>query len=442
MSNPTKQDAIRLLDIFDPEMADLLHREEKRQFETIGLIASENVVSPLASCLEGSVFTNKNTEGHPGKRYVGGCELAEAAEILAIERVKKLFGAEHANIQSGNATIANMAVLTGLLQPGDTFMGLTLDNGGHLSHGAKFHYSGRQFNALHYGVNRETERIDMDQVRQMALENKPKLIVTGASSYPRMIDYKAFREICDEVGAYFWVDCAHDCGLIAGGAIPSPMPYADVVTFSTQKTLRGPRGCGIILCKEELGHKIDIGVFPRLQGGPKADMLAARGVLFWELMQPEFKEYAAQVCKNAKALAQGCLDEGMRLVTGGTDTHMVMLDVTPVIENGYEAETLLNSIGIVTNKNMIPYDELPPSLASGLRIGSPTMTTRGAKEDEMRHIGSLLGQVLKNKDDAAFLEQVKAEVKGIATSHPMFSSEWVSPSIRDEFDAMYCHLTY
>ena len=442
MSHPTKQDAIKLLDLFDPEMADLLHREEKRQFETIGLIASENVVSPMASALEGSVFTNKNTEGYPGKRFVGGCQLADQAELLALERVKKAFGAEHANIQSGNATIANMAVLTALLNKGDTFMGLTLDNGGHLSHGAKFHYSGREFNALHYGVNKETEYIDMDQVRQMALEHKPKLIVTGASSYPRMIDYKGFREICDEVGAYFWVDCAHDCGLIAGGAIPSPIPYADVVTTSTQKTMRGPRGCGIILCKAELATKIDRAVFPRIQGGPKGDMLAARGVLFYELLQPEFKAYAKQVCLNAKALAQGCKDEGLRLITGGTDTHMVMVDVTPVIANGQEAETLLCSLGFITNKNMIPYDTLPPSLGSGLRLGSPTMTTRGAKEEEMYRIGRLLGKALNNKDNPAVLEEIKAEVYQIATSHPMFSSEWVSPSIREEFEKMYYNQTF
>ena len=442
MSNSTKQDAVKLLDVFAPEMSGLLHREEKRQFETIGLIASENVVSPLASALEGSAFTNKNTEGYPGKRFVGGCQLADQAELLAIERVKKVFGAEHANIQSGNATIANMAVLSGLLKKGDTFLGLELDNGGHLSHGAKFHYSGREFNALHYGVNKETERIDMEQVRQMALENKPKLIVTGASSYPRAIDYKAFREICDEVGAYFWVDCAHDCGLIAGGAIPSPIPYADVVTMSTQKTLRGPRGCGVILCRKELGQKIDRGVFPRLQGGPKGDMLAARGILFQELLQPEFKEYAKQVCLNAKALANGCKDEGMRLITGGTDTHMVMLDVTPVIANGQEAETLLCSLGIITNKNMIPYDTLPPSLGSGLRIGSPTMTTRGAKEEEMYKIGRMLGRALKNKDNPAVLDEIRQEVYKIATSHPMFSSEWVSPVIREEFEKMFCHQTY
>ena len=454
MTTHTKQDAVRLLDVFDPEMAGLLHREERRQFETIGLIASENVVSPMAACLEGSVFTNKNTEGYTGKRFVGGCELADQAEQLAVKRVKQAFGVDHANIQCGNATIANIAVLRALLKPGDTFLGLALDNGGHLSHGAKFHYSGATYHALHYGVSRETERIDMDQVRQMAREHHPKLICVGSSSYPRLIDYKAFREICDEVGAYFWVDCAHDCGLIAGGAIPSPVPYAHVLTFSTQKTLRGPRGCGVILvCRDmeipdgvtkdgapkftKLSTKIDRSVFPRLQGGPKGDMLAARGVLFYELLQPEFKEYARQVCRNAKALARGCAGEGMRLITGGTDTHMVMIDVTPLGVNGQEAETLLNRVGMVTNKNMIPFDPLPPSCGSGLRIGSPTMTTRGAKEEEMEHIGHLLGRALKGREDPAALERIAAEVKGLATSHPMFSGEWVSPCIREQFEAMY-----
>ncbi len=454
MTTHTKQDAVRLLDVFDPEMAGLLHREERRQFETIGLIASENVVSPMAACLEGSVFTNKNTEGYAGKRFVGGCELADQAEQLAVKRVKQAFGVDHANIQCGNATIANIAVLRALLKPGDTFLGLALDNGGHLSHGAKFHYSGATYHALHYGVSRETERIDMDQVRQMAREHHPKLICVGSSSYPRLIDYKAFREICDEVGAYFWVDCAHDCGLIAGGAIPSPVPYAHVLTFSTQKTLRGPRGCGVILvCRDmeipdgvtkdgapkftKLSTKIDRSVFPRLQGGPKGDMLAARGVLFYELLQPEFKEYARQVCRNAKALARGCAGEGMRLITGGTDTHMVMIDVTPLGVNGQEAETLLNRVGMVTNKNMIPFDPLPPSCGSGLRIGSPTMTTRGAKEEEMEHIGHLLGRALKGREDPAALERIAAEVKGLATSHPMFSGEWVSPCIREQFEAMY-----
>ena len=430
MSIVSKEDAIKLLDRFDPEVADLLHAEEERQFRTIGLIASENIVSPIASCLEGCVFTNKNTEGYPGKRFVGGCENSDKAELLGLERLKKLFGVEHANMQSGNATIANMAVLTGLLNPGDVLLGMNLSDGGHLSHGAKFHYSGREFQAYHYGLNRETERIDMEQVRSLALEHRPRIIVCGASSYPRLIDYAAFRAIADEVGAYLWVDCAHDIGLVAGGAIPSPVPYADVVTFSTQKTLRGPRGCGVILCKEALGSKIDRGVFPRLQGGPKGDMLAARAVLFKECMQPEFKAYAMQVCANAKALAKGCEEEGMRLITGGTDTHMVMIDVTPLIPSGQEAETVLNSVGIVTNKNMIPFDTLPPSMASGLRIGSPTMTTRGAKEEEMKHIGHLVGKTLKNYQNEAILAEIRAEVEKIAVSHPMFSPEWISAHCR------------
>lgn len=433
----SKENAIKLLDQFDPEIAALLHKEEDRQFRTIGLIASENIVSPLASCLEGCVFTNKNTEGYPGKRFVGGCENSDKAELIGLERVKELFGAEHANMQSGNATIANMAVLTGLLSPGDTLLGMNLSDGGHLSHGAKFHYSGREFQSFHYGLNKETERIDMEQVRALALEHKPRIIVCGASSYPRKIDYAAFRAIADEVGAYLWVDCAHDIGLVAGEAIPSPVPYADVVTFSTQKTLRGPRGCGVILCKEELGKQIDRGVFPRLQGGPKGDMLAARAVLFKECMQPEFKLYAKQVCANAKALAQGCAEEGLRLITGGTDTHMVVIDVTPVIPSGQEAENVLNSVGIVTNKNMIPFDTLPPNVASGLRIGSPTMTTRGAKEAEMVHIGHLVGRALKNYQDEAILSEIRAEVEKIATSYPMFSSEWISEDCRELYEEMY-----
>jgi len=432
-----KEDAAQLLDRFDPEIAGLLHKEEDRQFRTIGLIASENIASPLATYLEGSVFTNKNTEGYPGKRFVGGCENSDQAELLAIERLKELFGVEHANIQSGNATIANMAVLSGLLTPGDTILGMNLSDGGHLSHGAKFHFSGREFKAVHYGLNRETERIDMEQVHALALEHKPKMIICGASSYPRLIDYAAFREIADEVGAYFWVDCAHDIGLVAGGAIPSPVPYADVVTFSTQKTLRGPRGCGVILCKEELGNKIDRGVFPRLQGGPKGDMLAARAVLFKECMQPEFKLYAKQVCANAKALAKGCAEEGLRLITGGTDTHMVMLDVTPLIPSGQEAETVLNSVGLVANKNMIPFDTLPPSVASGVRLGSPTMTTRGAKEEEMVRIGHLVGKTLKNYQNQAVLQEIAKEVEAIATSHPMFSSEWIAADCRDLYESLY-----
>ncbi len=432
-----KENAIKLVDLFDPEIANLLHLEEERQRTTIGLIASENVVSPLASCLEGSVFTNKNTEGYAGKRYVGGCANADAAELLAVERLKTLFGCEHANIQSGNATIANLAVLVGLLNEGDTILSMNLSDGGHLSHGAKFHMSGQRYNSVHYGVNKETEQIDMDEVRALALEHKPRMIICGASSYPRTLDYEKFRAIADEVGAYMWADCAHDIGLIAGGAIPSPVPYVDIVTFSTQKTLRGPRGCGIIMCKRELAGKIDRGVFPRIQGGPKADMLAARAVLFKECMEPEFKAYAKQVVLNAKALVKGCEEEGLRIITGGTDTHMVMLDVTSLVPSGQVAETILNQVGLVTNKNMIPFDQLLPSVASGIRIGSSIMTTRGAKEEALYHIGRLLGRTLKNYENGEVLEQISKEVRDIAISYPMFSSEWISEAIRSDFEEMY-----
>ncbi len=426
-----KGSAIKMLDKFDPEMAGLLHKEEERQRATIGLIASENVASALSTCLEGCVFTNKNTEGYPGKRFVGGCEYADAAEQLAIKRLKELFGCEHANLQAGNATIANIAVLVGLLKPGDTILSMSLSHGGHLSHGASFHFSGKNFKVVQYGVSPETHRIDMNNVRQLALESQPQIVVCGASSYPRLIDYRAFAEITREVGAYLWCDCAHDIGLIAAGAIPSPVPYADVVTFSTQKTLRGPRGCGVILCRKELGGKIDRGVFPKIQGGPKADMLAARGVLFKECMTPEFKAYGKQVVQNAKALAQGCADEGLTLITGGTDNHMVMLDVTPLISSGQEAEVVLNSVGLVTNKNAIPFDKLPPSVASGLRIGSPIMTTRGAKEDVLYRIGRLIGQTLKNYQSYEKLKEIAEEVKTIAESYPLFSKEWIPATCKE-----------
>mgnify|MGYP000856269253 CR=1 FL=1 len=416
---------LEMLERFDPEIADLLKKEEERQRTVIGLIASENVASVLSTCLEGSAFTNKNTEGYPGRRFTGGCEYADAVEQLAVKRLKELFGCEHANLQSGNATIANVAVLLGLLETGDTVLSMNLNDGGHLSHGARFHISGKLFNIIHYGVSEKNELIDMDNVRRLANEYKPKMIVCGASSYPRLIDYKTFKDIAKSIGAYLWVDSAHDIGLVAAGVIPSPVPYADIVTFSTQKTLRGPRGCGVILCKKEIGSKIDRGVFPMLQGGPKADMIAARAVLFKECMADEFKKYGKQVLLNAKALAKGCSDEGIRLVTGGTDTHMVLLDVTSLIPTGQEAENVLNSIGIVTNKNMIPFDKLPPSVTSGLRIGSPIMTTRGAKENTMYEIGRLIGKTLKNHKNEAVLDQIRKETRRIADSFPMFSDEWL-----------------
>lgn len=421
----TTKERIDFLMEFDPEIAGLLKKEEVKQRKTIGLIASENIASPVSVCLEGSIFTNKNTEGYPGKRYVGGTENEDKIELIAIERLKKLFGCGHANLQSGNASIANAAVFMGLLNPGDTVLSMSLNDGGHLSHGAGFNISGKFYNIVQYGVRREDECIDMEQVRKLALEHRPKMIVCGGSSYPRLIDYEEFKKIADEVGAYLWVDAAHIIGLIAGGVIPSPVPFADVVTFSTQKTLRGPRGCGVILCKEELKGKIDRGVFPGIQGGPKADMIAARAVLFKECMTDTYRKYQAQVLKNAKALVKGCEEEGLKFVSGGTDNHLALVKVTDYIESGRDAELLLESVGIVTNKNLIPFDKLNSNLTSGIRIGSPLMTTRGAKEEEMTRIGRLLGVVLKNNKDENILKKVRSEVDEITEVYPMFANEWL-----------------
>ena len=419
------KERIDFLKKFDPEIAELLESEAEKQKRTIGLIASENVASPLSTCLEGSIFTNKNTEGYPGKRYVGGTENEDKVELLAIERLKKLFGCDHANVQSGNATIANSAVFMGLLKPGDTVLSMALNDGGHLSHGAKFHFSGKFYNIVQYGVSKENEQIDMDEVRSLARKYHPKMIVCGGSAYPRLIDYVEFRKIADEIGAYLWVDAAHIIGLIAGKVIPSPVPYADVVTFSTQKTLRGPRGCGVILCKEEWKDKIDRGVFPGMQGGPKADMIAARAVLFKECMTPQYMEYQKQVLKNSKALAEGCMEEGLKLVTNGTDNHLSLVKVTDLVASGREAELLLESVGIVTNKNVIPFDTLNSNLTSGIRIGSPLMTTRGAKEEEMKHIGHLIGITLKSKNNDKRLEKIRKEVHDMTGKYSMFSSEWI-----------------
>ena len=419
------QSRIDILKDFDPEMAELLRQEEIKQRKTIGLIASENIASPLSTCLEGSIFTNKNTEGYPGKRYVGGTAIEDQIERMAIERLKQVFGCEHANLQSGNATIANSAVFMGLINPGDVVLSMSLNDGGHLSHGAKFHFSGKFYNIKTYGVDKESECIDLSQVRQKALKYQPKMIICGGSAYPRQIDYKGFREIADEVGAYLWVDAAHIIGLIAGKAIPSPVPYADVITFSTQKTLRGPRGCGVILCKEKLKNKIDRGVFPGMQGGPKADMIAARAVLFKECMTKEYQKYQKQVIKNAKALVQGCVDEKLPLVSGGTDTHLALVKVTDYVDSGRTAELLLESVGIITNKNVIPFDKKDSSQTSGIRIGSPLMTTRGVKEGEMRLIGRLIGRTLKHSEDEKELEHIRKIVDSITEKYPLFSDEWI-----------------
>lgn len=418
--------SFELIKKFDPEIAELTIEEEQRQLHTLCLIASENYASPLSVGMEGTVWANKNAEGYPGRRFAGGCELADKIEHIAIDRCKQVFGCEYVNIQSMSSTLANIAVLRALLQPGDTILSMELNQGGHLSHGAKFHYSGKMYNVVQYGLNPETETIDMDQVERLAKEHKPKMIICGTSSYPRMVDYKRFGEIAKEVGAYLMADIAHPVGLIAGGVIPSPVPYCDVVTTSTHKTFRGPRGCGIIMCKEEFGKKIDAAVFPGMQGAPKMDMIASRAVLFKECLSPEYKAYQQAVAKNAVALADELKECGLRLVSGGTETHLVLVDVRGLIENGRMAEDVLHSVNIVTNKNMIPFDPLPANLASGIRIGSPALTTRGFNEDDMRETAQLLAKALKHANDPAVLADVKAAVIAKAEQYPMFAEKWIS----------------
>lgn len=411
---------------FDPEIAALTEQEEQRQLETLCLIASENYASPLTIGMEGTVWANKNAEGYPGRRFAGGCELADQIERIAIERCKQVFGCEHVNIQSMSSTLANVAVLRALLQPGDTILSMELNQGGHLSHGAAFHYSGKTYHVVQYGLNRETETIDMEQVERLAREHKPKLIICGTSSYPMLVDYQRFGEIAREVGAYLMADIAHPVGLIAAGIIPSPVPHADVVTTSTHKSFRGPRGCGIILCREALGKKIDQQVFPGMQGAPKMDMIASRAVLFRECLTPEYKAYQEAVAANALALADELKKCGLRLVSGGTQTHLVLVDVRGLIANGREAEEVLHSVGIVTNKNMIPYDPQPANLASGIRIGSPALTSRGFDEDDMREVARLLAKALTHAKDEAALQEVRTAVLEKARQYPMFADKWIS----------------
>lgn len=418
--------SFELIQKFDPEIASLTTEEEQRQLHTLCLIASENYASPLTIGMEGTVWANKNAEGYPGRRFAGGCELADKIEQIAIARCKQVFGCEHVNIQSMSSTLANVAVLRAMLQPGDTILSMELDQGGHLSHGAKFHYSGKMYNVVQYGLNPETETIDMEQVERLAKEYHPKMIICGTSSYPRKVDYKRFGEIAREVGAYLMADIAHPVGLIAGGVIPSPVPYCDVVTTSTHKTFRGPRGCGIIMCKEEFGKKIDSAVFPGMQGAPKMDMIASRAVLFKECLTPEYRAYQQAVADNAVALADELKNCGLRLVSGGTETHLVLVDVRGLIENGRMAEDVLHSVNIVTNKNMIPFDPLPANLASGIRIGSPALTSRGFNEADMHETAQLLARALKHANDPAVLADVKATVIAKAEQYPMFADKWIS----------------
>lgn len=391
----------------DKLVYDAIKKEEKRQKQHIELIASENFTSEAVREAVSSVLTNKYAEGYPGKRYYCGCENIDAIESLAIERAKKLFGAEHANVQPHSGANANFAVFVALLKPGDTILGMSLPAGGHLTHGTKVNVSGKYFNAIGYNVDPETELINYDEVERLAKEHKPKLIIAGASAYPRKIDFKRFREIADSVGAYLMVDMAHIAGLVAAGLHENPCRYADVVTTTTHKTLRGPRG-GMILCKAELAKKIDSAVFPGTQGGPLEHIIAGKAVMLNEALKPEFKEYQKQVVKNCKVLASELKKYGFRLVAGGTDNHLVLVDLTPFNSTGKEVSELLHKANITTNKNSIPNEKLSPSVTSGLRLGTPAVTTLGMKEEEMKKIAGFIYRIVTEKESA--IKEVKKEV--------------------------------
>ena len=392
----------------DPAIADVIADEEKRQSRKLELIASENFVSRAVMAVQGSVLTNKYAEGYPGKRYYGGCEFVDVAEELAIERAKALFGAEHANVQPHSGAQANTAVYFAALQPGDAVLGMNLSHGGHLTHGSKVNLSGKYFNFFEYGVDPVTETIDYDELRKVALQTKPKLIVAGASAYPRTIDFKRFREIADEVGALLMVDMAHIAGLVVGGIHPSPIPYAHFITSTTHKTLRGPRG-GLIMCPQEWAAKIDKAVFPGIQGGPLMHVIAAKAVCFHEAARPEFKRYQEQIVENARVLAVGLVQNGLRLVSGGTDNHLMLVDVRPKGLTGKDAEAILESINITVNKNGIPFDPEKPTVTSGIRIGTPAVTTRGLRSQDMAEIAQAIALAMDNPQS----EEQKAEAREI-----------------------------
>ncbi|MDO5458372.1 MAG: serine hydroxymethyltransferase [Eubacteriales bacterium] len=401
----------------DPEVYGAMMRELRRQCDHIELIASENFVSEAVMEAMGSHLTNKYAEGYPGARYYGGCDYVDEVERIAIDRAKRLYGAEHVNVQPHAGSQANMAVYVALLQPGDTILGMSLSDGGHLTHGSKASVSGKYYHAESYGVSRETERIDYDAVAEKAEQVRPKLIIAGASAYPRFIDFKRMREIADSVGAYLMVDMAHIAGLIAAGVHPSPVPYAHVVTTTTHKTLRGPRGA-MILCREELARKIDSAVFPGTQGGPLMHVIAAKAVALNEALTPAFRQYQEQVVKNAAALAAALQEEGIRLVTGGTDNHLMLADVTALGRTGYEVQLLLDAANITANKNAIPFDTLPVKQTSGVRFGSPACTTRGMKEDDMRLIGHLIGRLAREGESA--VNEVKEQVLALCVRFPLY----------------------
>lgn len=407
------------LAVCDPEIAAAIGEELGRQRNKIELIASENFVSPAVMEAMGSVLTNKYAEGYPGHRYYGGCEYVDKVETLAIERAKKLFGAEHANVQAHSGANANTAVYFAFLQPGDTIMGMNLSQGGHLSHGSPVNISGKYYNVVPYGVTHETERIDYDEFARIAREAQPKLIVAGASAYPRVIDFERMAEIAHSVGAIFMVDMAHIAGLVAAGLHPSPVPYADVVTTTTHKTLRGPRG-GLILCKEKYAKQIDKAIFPGVQGGPLMHVIAAKAVALGEALKPEFKEYAKQIIANCQALAEGLIAEGFRLVSGGTDNHLLLVDVRGQKMTGKTAEHLLDEVGVTCNKNTIPFDPESPFVTSGIRLGTAAVTTRGFKEADMKEVAAIIGLVLNNSEDAEKQVEAAQRVAALCAKYPMY----------------------
>ena len=409
-----------LLSKVDPEIARAILDETRRQAGKLELIASENFVSEAVLEAQGSIMTNKYAEGYPAKRYYGGCEYVDIAESLAIERCKKLFGADHVNVQPHSGTQANMAVYFSVLEPGDTILGMNLSHGGHLSHGSPANFSGRLYKVVAYGVDRETETIDFNEVEDQARKHKPKIIVVGASAYPRTIDFNAFRQIADRTGAVVMADIAHIAGLVAVGLHPSPVPICEVVTTTTHKTLRGPRG-GLVMCKEAFAKALNSRVFPGMQGGPLMHVIAAKAVAFQEALSDSFRDYQAQIVKNARAMAEGLTGEGFRLVSGGTDNHLMLVDLTAQGISGKDAQEALDRAGITVNKNGIPFDTRGPMITSGIRIGTPALTTRGMKEADMKRIAGLIAEVLGHIEDESRIRDVRAEVASLCEKFPLYS---------------------
>jgi len=415
-------DLLKNLDVVDTEIQEAINKELSRQRDKLEMIASENIVSKAVMQAQGSVLTNKYAEGYPGKRYYGGCEYVDVVEQLAIDRAKKLFGAEYANVQPHSGAQANTAVYFALLQPGDTILGMNLTDGGHLTHGSPVNISGKYFKIIPYGVDKETERIDYDELERLAKEHQPKLIVGGASAYSRIIDFERMAQIAKSVGAYLMIDMAHIAGLVAAGLHPSPVPYADVVTTTTHKTLRGPRG-GLILCRDaEFGKQFNKAIFPGIQGGPLMHVIAAKAVAFKEALSDEFKVYQQQVLDNAKALADELVKKGFRIVSGGTDNHLMLVDLRSKNITGKEAQFLLDEIGITANRNTIPFEPLSPFVTSGIRLGTPALTTRGLKEEDIREVADIIADVIENREDSAVIEAAKAKIQAICKKFPLYEA--------------------